>query len=238
MALATPEGDLLRVNPVLSTITGYSAAELTGLNYNHLPHSDDLGASLDNLAALKTGGVDHFTLRHRWVRPEGESIWVQSTISSLRDIDGQIKQLALVAMKIDHIKELEDSVTAERRRRDLILELAGDGILGLDSRGRHTFVNPAAARMLGYEVDELVGVGSHETWHHSLADGSPFPEDDCPITGVLREGRSHRGIDETFWRRDGSSFTCEYISTPIVEDGVVNGAVVIFRPTEDREVPG
>ena len=43
------------------------------------------------------------------------------------------------------------------KEHTVFLEALGDGIFGLDLDGRATFVNPAAAKMLGYEVDELVG---------------------------------------------------------------------------------
>ena len=54
----------------------------------------------------------------------------------------------------------------------LILQAAGEGIFGLDLDGRHTFVNPAAAKMLGYEPQELIGQPSHSLWHHTKADGT------------------------------------------------------------------
>jgi PAS domain S-box-containing protein len=40
---------------------------------------------------------------------------------------------------------------------ELILNAAGEGICGLDQNGNITFINPAAARMLGWEVEELIG---------------------------------------------------------------------------------
>ncbi|MEG7525271.1 MAG: PAS domain-containing protein [Chromatiales bacterium] len=83
--------------------------------------------------------------------------------------------------------------------------------------------------MLGYEVDEMLGKNSHDMWHHSHEDGSDFPQSECPITHVLTQGLTHRGKNEVFWRKDGSSFPAEYTSTPIIENEAVTGAVVIFR---------
>ncbi|MEE9233544.1 MAG: PAS domain-containing protein, partial [Nitrospirales bacterium] len=53
----------------------------------------------------------------------------------------------------------------------LILQAAGEGIFGLDLEGRHTFVNPAAANMLGYDQKELIGKNSHALWHHTKPNG-------------------------------------------------------------------
>lgn len=122
------------------------------------------------------------------------------------------------------------------RRDELILSSAGEGIVGLDHRGDVTFANPAAARLLGYEEDEIVGRHSHSTWHYARADGSPYPEEQCPIYAAYKDGRVHRGSDEVFWRKDGSSFPVEYTSTPIREQGRLVGAVVVFLDITERRM--
>lgn len=121
------------------------------------------------------------------------------------------------------------------RQNELLLNSAGDGIYGLDAEGRTTFVNPAAARMLGYEASELIGKPMHAVLHHSYADGRPFPADDCPIYATLKDGRVHQVYNEVFWRRDGTQFPVEYISTPIMEHGAVRGAAVVFQDITERK---
>jgi PAS domain S-box-containing protein len=116
----------------------------------------------------------------------------------------------------------------------LILRAAGEGIYGVDANGITTFVNPAAARMLGYHADELVGRGMHAAIHHSHPDGSGYDADRCPIYGAFREGAVHRRDDEVFWRKDGTSFPVEYTSTPVVDRGRIIGAVIVFRDISDR----
>ena len=112
----------------------------------------------------------------------------------------------------------------------LILQAAGEGIFGLDLDGRHTFVNPAAATMLGYEPDELVGHPSHSLWHHTKSDGSAYPNEDCPIYRAYKDGKVHSGDSEVFWRKDGTSFPAQYTSTPLRDpSGALQGAVVVFE---------
>jgi PAS domain S-box-containing protein len=110
----------------------------------------------------------------------------------------------------------------------LILAAAGEGIFGVDPEGRATFLNPAAARMLGYRPEELAGRVLHELIHHTRPDGSPYLWEDCPIHAALQDGTVRQVTECVFWRKDGSSFPVEYISTPIREEGRVVGAVCTF----------
>ncbi len=122
---------------------------------------------------------------------------------------------------------------AEHNR--LILNSAGEGIFGLNRNGIMTFVNPAAAAMLGYTPEELTGKPSHTTWHHHHCDGSDYPEHECPIHATLNSGSHHSG-EEHFIRRGGHTFPVSYTSTPIIQHGEITGAVVSFSDiTEKKE---
>jgi PAS domain S-box-containing protein/putative nucleotidyltransferase with HDIG domain len=126
-------------------------------------------------------------------------------------------------------KLAEDKLTRFRDRHELILASTSEGILGLDLQGRMTFVNPAAARLLGYEDEqELLDRSSHTLWHHSKPDGSPYPEAECPILATLRGGESHLPEEDFFWRKDGTGFPVRYSRNPIMENGQIVGAVITF----------
>ena len=156
------------------------------------------------------------------------------TISEV--VSFQVKEPDPKPEETSWLKEEEKSLLNLQQQNELILNAAGEGIFGLDLEGRHTFVNPAAARMLGYTIEELLGTPSHTTWHHTRADGQPYPAEECPIYGAYKDGLVHRGDDEVFWRKDGSSFPAEYTSTPIRdESNTLVGAVVAFRDISERK---
>jgi PAS domain S-box-containing protein len=143
---------------------------------------------------------------------------------------------------LEYSSELETKVekrTAELKhlahQQKLILSSAGEGIFGLDVHGKHTIVNPAAAQMLGYTVDELIGRHSHIRWHSKKADGSPNPEEGCPICSTFKDGKAHHITDEVFLRKDGTSFPVEYTSVPITEDEKIIGTVVTFSDITERK---
>lgn len=108
-----------------------------------------------------------------------------------------------------------------RTRHDLILSSADEGIIGLDTDARAGFVNPAAARMLGWEVDDLIG---------GRIDELVLPD----LAGPVRDGRQESGEGE-MRRRDGGTFPGEYTVNPIDEDGEPVGAVVVFRDVTERK---
>ena len=127
-----------------------------------------------------------------------------------------------------------DPADVFRRQRDLILMASGDGIYGINCQGISTFVNPAAARMSGYTVEEMVGRDLHKLVHHSRPDGSHFPGTECPIHEATRDGKVHRIYDDVFWRKDGTSFPVEYVSTPIVDRGDIVGSVIVFNDVTEH----
>ena len=132
-------------------------------------------------------------------------------------------------------KQAEESLERLNHQNELILNAAGEGSFGLDIHGKHTFVNPAAAQMLGYTVNELIGRHSHTLWHYEKSDGSPYPVEECPIYAAYKDGRVHHKDDEVFWRKDGTCFPVTYTSTPIIEEGNIVGAVVTFRDITERK---
>jgi PAS domain S-box-containing protein len=132
-------------------------------------------------------------------------------------------------------KQAENSIERIYHQNELILNAAGEGIFGLDIQGKHTFVNPAAAQMLGYTVNELIDRHSHTLWHYKKSDGSSYPVEECPIYAAYKDGRVHHRDDEVFWRKDGTCFPVTYTSTPIIEDGNIVGAVVTFRDITERK---
>ncbi len=132
-------------------------------------------------------------------------------------------------------REIAERIQAEtemkkiKRQLELILESAGEGIFGLDAKGNVTFVNKAASLMLGWASQDLIGKSHHKMVHHTWANGEHYPVEECPISQAFQDGTVHFGSDEVFWAKDGESFPVDFVSTPILENGKLTGAVVVFR---------
>jgi PAS domain-containing protein len=95
-------------------------------------------------------------------------------------------------------KEVSQELEEAKHRNELILEAAGEGIYGLDLEGRTTFVNPAAAQMVGWDSQDLIGQSQHDILHHTKPDGTPYPREHCPIYAAFKDGKVHHVSDEVF----------------------------------------
>lgn len=167
---------------------------------------------------------------------ERESTIIDYNIFPIAGAKGETSRLAIFSRDITIRKWVEDVTDQLTRRNELILKAAGQGIYGLDIEGKATFVNPAAARMLGYEPEELTGERHHELVHHSRVDGKPYPNNECPVHATLKDGAVRTNVDDdVFWRKDGTYFPVEYTSTPIIEGSKIVGAVVTFTDITDRK---
>ncbi len=125
--------------------------------------------------------------------------------------------------------QAEEEVSGLQKQLRLILDSAGEGILGLDNQGKVVFMNNAASLMLGWKPEELIGNTHHERIHHTLPDGTTHPVEMCPIYMAYRDGQVHYKTGDVFWCKNGTSFPVEYVSTPIRDHGMLTGAVVVFR---------
>lgn len=139
-------------------------------------------------------------------------------------------------IKADHtkftgpFKELND-------RHSLILNSVSEGIFGVNNTGHTIFINPAAMEMLGYSREEFIGLHSFSHVQHTRSDGSHYVIEESPVHRTIRDGITRSMEEEIFWRKDGTSFLVNYRVAPIVDNGTIEGAVVVFSDiTNEREI--
>ena len=118
----------------------------------------------------------------------------------------------------------------------LILSNIKEGVYGIDLEGKITFINKAATKMLGYDLEDVIGASSHDLFHHSYEDGASYPFHECPVSHTIKHQETMSSETEVFWCRDGSCFPASYSSAPIINDKKeVLGAVVTFQDISERK---
>lgn len=233
------EGLTTFVNPAAIEMLGWDEEELIGQPmHSQLHHTKPDGAHYPKEecpvhATFKDGEIHHVNDELFW-RKDGSSFPVDYTSTPIRR-DGKLVGAVVIFTDMSEQKKTDSALKKAYADKRMLLKAAGEGIYGLDCKGQTTFVNPAGAAMLGWDVEDLIGQPMHSLLHHSRPDGSHFPKQECPIYAAFKDGAVHTVDDEVFWHKDGSSFPVEYTSTPIYENDDLAGAVVVFRDISERK---
>lgn len=210
------------VNRCAEQLLGMAREQIIGQNLCELIPFERTGGFFDKYVAVATTGMpleEEFPVD----TPQIRAAWLRHQVVRIGD------GIAIFSHDITSWKEASAALRKLEKQNTLILGSIGEGIYGLDLEGRATFINPAGAAMLQWPAEALHGRVMHGIHHHTRADGTPYPHKECPVYAAYRDGVTHHGVDEVFWRKDGTSFPVEYVSTPIRdEQGKIQGAVVSF----------
>lgn len=181
---------------------------------------------------------------------EAESAWDRKEIGSklilfqnrlarlVTDKSAQAeKATERLVQEITDRKLVEASLRHNSDKIRVLLKSTAEAIYSLDLSGACTFANPACVRMLRYETPQaLHNKNMHNLIHHTRADGSPYPGEECLIYHAFRKGEEVHVDNEVLWRADGTCFPAEYWSYPMKDDsGKVTGAVVTLLDITERK---
>ncbi|MEI8312327.1 MAG: PAS domain S-box protein, partial [Verrucomicrobiota bacterium] len=232
LILDAETGMVVDVNPYLIELLGVTRAVFLGRKVWELGFFKDIVANEANFVELQQKQY----IRYENMALEGHDGKLHEVefVSNVYLVNNQ-KVIQCNIRDISERKKAEDQLAVLNQQNKLLLNSAAEGILGLDLQGNHTFVNPAATKILGYEAEELLGRHSHSLWHHTKPDGSHYPNEECPIYATYRDGTVHSSSTEVFWRKDGTSFPVEYSSTPLYEQEQLAGAVLTFADITERK---
>ncbi|MGB5542597.1 MAG: PAS domain S-box protein [Gammaproteobacteria bacterium] len=229
------DGRYLQCNPACARFMGRDPADIIGAT-----DEDLLGAEIAQEFRLRDQQVVDAGKRvtnEEWVTyPDGSERLLETTKVPFKDCTGQLGGVLGVSRDITERHLAAEKLAEAEERHRLVLESTGEGIFGVDAAGKVMFINRAAAQLLGFSKDELLGKGIHDIIHHSRIDGTPYPVEECPMHAAFADGVNSKVDDEVLWRKDGSYFDVEYSSTPLRKDGKLVGAVIVFRDITERKI--
>ncbi len=232
-------------------ILGWTEAEMLGETVDRIftPEDRAIGRAVTEMhCALETGaGADE-----RWhLRKGGEPFWANGQLTPLRDDDGEV--LGFVKVLRDRTEQHRLAITREREAGEfadtskalkesqtylrLLLDSTAEGFYAVDRDGVTQMTNPAFLRMMGFAHEgEVLGRKLHDVIHHTHPDGSAFPASDCPLYHCAKDGTPAHIYDDVFHRTDGHPVPVEYWATPIIRDGVLEGAICTFLDISERKL--
>ncbi|MDB5306446.1 MAG: Blue-light-activated protein [Gemmataceae bacterium] len=228
-----PDGTAEYFNRRWTEYTGVGTQDLAAGTRSEIVHPDDRPRMQEVWErALRDGHL--YEIEYRLRRADGAYRWHIGRAVPVRDPEDRVVRWFGTCTDIHDGRRAEDERSRLARHIRLLLESTGEGIYGLDHEGHCTFINRAGAAMLGYTPEELLGREMHSIIHHHRPGGAPYPTDECPIYTAFREDRGVRVEDESFWRKDGTTFPVSYTSYPAAEGGF-RGAVVTFQDVTERK---
>lgn len=145
-------------------------------------------------------------------------------------VEGEVAGIGVVASDITERKQAEEF-------RSTVMGNMAEGVYALDSSGKVMFMNRAASQMLGWTDDELRGKSMHCIIHFQNADGTPHHECECALLRVRTEAHYERVAEDTFTRKDGTTFPVSYSAAPLLDINDGNGAhgvVIVFRDVSEE----
>jgi PAS domain S-box-containing protein len=230
MALVAPDGRWLRVNAAVSDIIGYSESELLASSFQDVTHPDDLKKDLALVAQLLAGEIKSYQLEKRYLHRDGDIVWVQLTVSLVRD------RIGLPVYFISQIADITEARAAEAALREsetrlrTIVESMDEGLVITDLDERIRFVNGRFLEMTGYAERALIGAAA-EDFVVSTADRGEMRD---------RISRRHAGEAERyelqFVRQDGSLLSAEIGAVPLTDGaGVIIGSLSTVTDIEARK---
>jgi PAS domain S-box-containing protein len=230
MSLVHLDGRFFRVNAALCDLTGYSEQELLTTTFQEITHPDDLEADLAHVARLLAGATRAFQMEKRYLRKDGQVIWIRLNSALVRNSQGAPLHFIGQLEDITERKRAEEKVRKSEARFRSLISNATDIITILDAEGIIHYESPPIKRILGYHREELLGRNAFElvhpddraeTWlafEHALANPSFVPT-----------------VEFRFLHSDGSWRWLEATGTNLLTDPNVGGFVVNSRDITERK---
>lgn len=162
ISIADPQGKLLETNAAYQEITGYSEEELFNKPIAELSHPDDASADDELHRELLSGSVERYQREKRYIRKDGEVVWVSPTVSAVRDAEGRLRFLIGIVEDITERKRAEERLRESEQRFRQLFEQSVDTLIVHDEEGRILDCNSEACRTLGYTREELLSLRVHD----------------------------------------------------------------------------
>lgn len=146
MAIVSPEGKWLDVNPALCSIFGYTKEELLQIDFQTISHQGDLVADLENVRLVLDGVIDSYSMEKRYFHKSGALVWTSLRVSLIRHANGQpanfIAQIQdITARKLNDLinEEFTESLVQQSQalaesNHKLEVESRTDGLTGIANR--------------------------------------------------------------------------------------------------------
>ncbi|WP_069130184.1 PAS domain S-box protein [Rhodohalobacter halophilus] len=206
LAIATPNGRFIQVNPAFCKITGYTEEELTSRPFSEFIHPEDLKNTSQEFEETISGERQANNFINRYITKSGEIVWISWYSSEVFGDDEFV-----FAFGRDVTEQLENE--KKLRELSLVASKTTDIVIITDADKRVTWVNDAFVKLTGFTFEEIKGKNP----------GDMLQGPDTDPNSVRRMSRAmkhHESVEETIlnYRKDGTPYWLELNIDPIFDD--------------------
>lgn len=149
-------GRIMLVNQKYCDITGYSREELLQKRMQDITHPDDLPRNVELFQRLETEGKG-FAVEKRYIRKDGSEVWVDNSVSPIRNAAGQVQSAVAVVLDVSDRKQAETALHISEAKFRAVFEqmyqfmglLTPDGTLLEVNQAPLTFANVEHSAVIG-----------------------------------------------------------------------------------------
>ncbi len=228
------DGRIVYINAAGARLFGVEdRARLLGKQALELIHPDYLEIVRARMRKVKEENTEVPLIEEKYLRLDGTSVNVEVIATPF--IHQSKHAVQVIARDITKRKFVEQALHESKEKISQILNSTAEGIYGVDLNGNCTFCNVSVLRILGYDNEgALIGKNMHELIHHTKANGTPYPKDECAANAAIFKGEYFHRDREFLWRADSTRFPAEYWAHPIFRGNELMGAVVTFVDITER----
>ncbi|HEX8012502.1 MAG TPA: PAS domain S-box protein, partial [Casimicrobiaceae bacterium] len=198
------DGSFLRVNDKLCEILGYTRAELTRKTFKDISHPEDRALSDEPRARLLAGEIATFALDKRYLRKNGEPVWVRLTVSLGRRAGAKANYEIAVYEDITAQQRAETALRESEERFQYAVRGSQAGLWDWNVATDHYYLSPRSKAILGYGEHELPDERAQLLAH-------VLPEDRDRLEDAVKQHLERRepfDIEYRMRRKDGRTIWC------------------------------
>ena len=207
MVIAGRDFKFKKVNKTFCDITGYTENELQKLTFSDITHPDDRIKDFAKADSMMKGEADFYKTEKRYIKKDGELIWVELTVSPIYDSNREFLYFVGIIIEVTERKLSEERLKLFNRAVDA----SSVSIIITDTEGRIEYVNPFFTKVTGYTVDDVLGKNPN-----ILRSGSQTDEFYDDMWERLKSGKEWSGIFHNK-KKNGELFWESATISPVVD---------------------
>ena len=228
IAIANPAGYFLEANDAFIKMLGYSRQELGKISFVDITHPDDRAETQGLSQAVRDGKINFYRTEKRYLKKNGDPVWVVVRATAIRNDDGSIKYWLGLIVDITEHKKAKKALAESEKKYRMLFESSAEGILvaQIEDQKFH-YANRTICNMLGYGPEELTRMGVRDI----------HPKEDLPYVldefKALARGEKELAENIPCLRKDGTKIFVNINSTKMLIDGV-DCNVGLFQNISER----